>query len=42
MQFYGLAKRLLAQWRGIHIGISIFMFVLLAAHVAISVYAVGW
>ncbi len=42
IQFYGLAKRLLAQWRGIHIGISIIMFVLLAAHVAISVYAVGW
>jgi ferredoxin len=42
MQFYGLSKRLLAQWRGIHIGISIFMFVLLLAHMAISVYAVGW
>jgi Fe-S-cluster-containing hydrogenase component 2 len=42
MQFYHLAKRMLAQWRGIHIGISIIMFVLLAAHVAISVYAVGW
>jgi Fe-S-cluster-containing hydrogenase component 2 len=42
MQFYGLAKRLLAQWRGIHIAISILMFVLLSFHVAISVYAVGW
>ena len=42
VQLYGLAKRLLAQWRGIHIGISIFMFVLLFAHVAISVYAMGW
>lgn len=42
MQMYGLAKRLLAQWRGIHIGISIVMFVLLFAHVAISVYAMGW
>ncbi len=42
VQFYGLAKRLLAQWRGIHIGISILMFVLLLAHIAISVYAVGW
>lgn len=42
MQLYGLAKRLLAQWRGIHIGVSIVMFVLLIAHVAISVYAVGW
>ncbi len=42
LQFYEVAKRLLAQWRGIHIGISIFMFVLLAAHMAISIYAVGW
>jgi len=42
MQLYGLTKRLLAQWRGIHIGISIVMFVLLFAHVAISVYAMGW
>jgi|GEM_PF-263270 len=42
MQLYGIAKKLLAQWRGIHIGISIFMFVLLVAHVGISVYAVGW
>ncbi|MEQ8275431.1 MAG: 4Fe-4S dicluster domain-containing protein [Deltaproteobacteria bacterium] len=42
MQFYNLSKRLLAQWRGIHIGISIIMFVLLIAHMAISVYAVGW
>lgn len=42
MQFYGLAKRMLAQWRGIHIGISIVMFLLLAAHVTFSVYAVGW
>ncbi len=42
MQFFDVAKRLLAQWRGIHIGISIVMFVLLVAHIAISVYAVGW
>jgi Fe-S-cluster-containing hydrogenase component 2 len=42
MQFYNLAKRMLAQWRALHIGISIVMFVLLTAHVAISVYAVGW
>jgi hypothetical protein len=41
MQFYGAAKRLLAVWRGIHIGISIAMFVLLAAHVAIAIYAMG-
>ena len=42
MQVYEVAKRLLAQWRGLHIGISIVMFVLLAAHMAISIYAVGW
>ena len=42
MQFYDVAKRLLAQWRGIHIGISIVMFVLLVVHMAISIYAVGW
>lgn len=42
MQLYGVAKRLLAQWRGLHIGISIAMFVLLFAHVGIAVYAVGW
>ena len=41
MQFYGVAKRLLAVWRHIHIAISILMFVLLAAHVAISIYAMG-
>ena len=42
MQFYEVAKRLLAQWRGIHIGVSIIMFVLLVAHMSISIYAVGW
>ncbi len=42
MQFYDVAKRLLSQWRGIHIGVSIIMFVLLVAHMAISIYAVGW
>ncbi|MEO1336054.1 MAG: hypothetical protein AAFV29_10440, partial [Myxococcota bacterium] len=42
MQFYEVAKRLLAQWRSIHIGVSIVMFVLLLAHMAISIYAVGW
>jgi Fe-S-cluster-containing hydrogenase component 2 len=41
MQFYGVSKRLLAVWRHIHIAISILMFVLLAAHVAIAIYAVG-
>lgn len=41
MQFYGMAKRLLAVWRAIHIAISILMFVLLVAHMAISIYAVG-
>ena len=42
LQFYGLTKKLLALWRSIHIGVTIFMFVLLIAHVAISVYATGW
>ncbi|MCB9653634.1 MAG: 4Fe-4S dicluster domain-containing protein [Deltaproteobacteria bacterium] len=42
MQFYGVAKGLLAKWRTIHIGLSIVMFILLIAHVALSVYAVGW
>jgi Fe-S-cluster-containing hydrogenase component 2 len=41
LQWYGVAKRALAVWRHIHIAISIMMFVLLAAHVAISIYAVG-
>lgn len=42
LALYGLAKRLLAWWRGVHIAITLLMFVLLAAHVAISVYATGW
>ncbi|MCC7381596.1 MAG: 4Fe-4S dicluster domain-containing protein [Deltaproteobacteria bacterium] len=37
----GFAKALLAQWRAFHIGLSIVMFVLLIAHVAISIWAVG-
>lgn len=41
VQFYAVAKRLLAIWRHIHIAISILMFVLLSLHVAISIYAVG-
>lgn len=39
---YSVAKRLLGWWRGIHIGFTLLMFVLLLAHVAISVYATGW
>jgi Fe-S-cluster-containing hydrogenase component 2 len=35
------AKPLLAKWRAIHIGITIVMFVLLVAHVAISIWAMG-
>jgi Fe-S-cluster-containing hydrogenase component 2 len=41
MTAYNVAKRLLATWRWVHIAISIVMFVLLFAHVAISIYAVG-
>ena len=41
IQLYTLAKRLLAQWRGIHIGITIAMFVLLFFHVVFSIYATG-
>lgn len=37
----GLAKPLLAKWRAIHIAISVGMFLLLIAHVAISIWAVG-
>lgn len=37
----GFAKPLLAKWRAIHIGITIVMFVLLVAHVAISIWAMG-
>lgn len=37
----GLAKPLLAKWRAIHIAISVAMFLLLIAHVAISIWAVG-
>ncbi len=39
---YAVAKRLLAWWRAVHISITLIMFVMLAAHVAISVYATGW
>lgn len=37
----GVAKPLLARWRALHIGITVAMFVLLVAHVAISIWAVG-
>ena len=39
---YSVAKRLLGWWRGIHIAVTLLMFVLLVAHVAIAVYATGW
>jgi hypothetical protein len=42
LALYGVAKRMLAWWRGVHIAITLLMFVLLAAHVAIAVYATGW
>ncbi len=37
----GVAKPLLAKWRAFHIGITVVMFVLLIAHVAISIWAMG-
>ena len=37
----GVAKPLLARWRALHIGITVVMFVLLVAHVAISIWAMG-
>lgn len=36
-----VAKPLLARWRAIHIALSVLMFVLLIAHVAISIWAMG-
>jgi hypothetical protein len=36
-----VAKPLLARWRALHIGITVVMFVLLVAHVAISIWAMG-
>ena len=39
---FSVAKRMLGWWRGIHIAVTLLMFVLLVAHVAISVYATGW
>ena len=40
-RLFSLAKRLLAQWRGIHIAVTITMFVLLFCHVVIAVYTTG-
>jgi hypothetical protein len=37
----GFSKALLAKWRLVHIALSILMFVLVTAHVAISIWAVG-
>lgn len=38
----GATKQLLAKWRTFHIAISIIMFAMLIAHIAISVWAMGW
>jgi len=37
----GVARRFMAKWRAFHIGLSIIMLVLLAAHTAISIWATG-
>lgn len=39
---YAVAKKFLAWWRTVHIAITLVMFLALAAHAAISVYATGW
>ncbi|MBX2812271.1 MAG: 4Fe-4S dicluster domain-containing protein [Myxococcales bacterium] len=38
---YSVTKRMLGWWRSIHIAVTVFMFVLLIFHVAISLYATG-
>jgi len=37
----GVARPLLAQWRVIHIGVTVVMFVLLIVHASISIWALG-
>ncbi|MEO1234663.1 MAG: 4Fe-4S dicluster domain-containing protein [Myxococcota bacterium] len=39
---YAVIKKLLAWWRSVHIALTLLMFLALAAHAAISVYATGW
>ncbi|MBI4815027.1 MAG: 4Fe-4S dicluster domain-containing protein [Deltaproteobacteria bacterium] len=41
VRFLGAVRKLLAKWRAFHIAVSVVMFVMLVAHVAISIWAVG-
>jgi thioredoxin reductase/NAD-dependent dihydropyrimidine dehydrogenase PreA subunit len=36
--FYGVLKRYLAVWRVLHIGLSLFMVLLIVAHIGVSMY----
>ncbi|MBS2026554.1 MAG: NAD(P)-binding domain-containing protein [Deltaproteobacteria bacterium] len=36
--FYGVLRRYLAVWRVLHVGLSIFMVVLIVAHIGVSLY----
>jgi hypothetical protein len=36
--FYGTLRRYLAVWRVLHVGVSIFMVVMIIAHIALSLY----
>ncbi len=38
VRFYGMLRRYLAVWRGLHVGLSLFMVVLITAHVGVSLY----
>jgi len=40
-QILGVARRLLARWRAFHIAVSIVMLLMLIAHSAISIWALG-
>lgn len=39
---HAVTKRLLSVWRVAHIGLTVLMFGLLAAHASIAIYATGW
>lgn len=35
---YGVLRRYLAVWRVLHVGLSLFMVLLIIAHIAVSLY----
>jgi hypothetical protein len=41
MRFISVARRLLSQWRSLHIALSIAMFLMLIVHMVISIWATG-